>query len=327
MATLVTGGAGYIGSATVDLLRARGEAVAVIDDLAQGHRGALDGDVPLFVGRVGDRQLVMNVCRQFNVDACIHFAARTSVAESVAAPHVYFEDNTADTTHLLGALHTQGVRHVVFSSTAATYGDPHQVPIPDDHPQNPVNPYGWTKLFVEQILRSYEAAYGFRFCAFRYFNAAGATDKRGERHDPETHLIPIALDVAEGSRPHLSVFGNDYPTSDGTAVRDYVHIHDLARAHVQAIDHLRAGGASELCNLGTGAGHSVLEVVEAVRSVTGRDVPVRVAPRRHGDPPRLVAAVGRATSVLGWRPQIANLRDIIASAWSWRQAHPHGYAR
>jgi UDP-glucose 4-epimerase len=327
MSILVTGGAGYVGSVTVDLLRARGEELVVIDDLRHGHRDALDADVPLFVGRVGDGALVQRVCREFSVDACVHFAARCYVGESVTEPRRYFEDNVSDSTALLGGLLDQGVKHVVFSSTCATYGEPRQVPMAEDHAQEPVNPYGWSKLFVERILRSYDAAYGLRFCALRYFNAAGATAKRGEHHDPETHLIPIVLDVAAGKRSHVSVFGNDYPTPDGTAIRDYIHIEDLGRAHLLAIDRLRAGAASELCNLGTGQGHSVLEVINAARAVTGKPIAVEMGPRRAGDPPRLVAAAGLAERVLGWRPGRADLAGIIETAWTWRLAHPQGYAR
>jgi UDP-glucose 4-epimerase len=327
MAILVTGGAGYVGSVTVDLLRARGEQVVVVDDLRYGHRDALEADVPLFVGRVGEREVVQRACREYSVDACVHFAARCYVGESVTDPRRYYEDNVSDTTSLLGTLLDAGVRNIVFSSTCATYGVPRQVPIPDDHDQNPVNPYGWSKLFVERILRGYDAAYGLRFCALRYFNAAGATEKRGEHHDPETHLIPIVLEVASGRRPHVSVFGDDYPTPDGTAIRDYTHIEDLGRAHLRAVDHLRAGGASELCNLGTGTGHSVLEVINVVRAVTGRPITVQMSARRAGDPPCLVAAAGRAQRVLAWRPERADLAGIIESAWRWRLAHPQGYAR
>jgi UDP-glucose 4-epimerase len=327
MSILVTGGAGYVGSATVDLLRARGEHVVVVDDLVHGHREALDEDVPLFVGRVGDRSLIERVCREFSVDACVHFAARCYVGESVTEPRRYFEDNVADSTALLGALLDRGVTRVVFSSTCATYGEPRQVPMTEEHVQEPVNPYGWSKLFVERILRSYDAAYQLRFCALRYFNAAGATARRGEHHDPETHLIPIVLDVAAGRRSHVSVFGNDYPTPDGTAIRDYVHIEDLGRAHLLAIDHLRAGGMSTLCNLGTGQGHSVLEVIDAARALTGKPIAVEMGARRAGDPPRLVAAAARAARELGWRPERAELADIIESAWRWRREHPQGYAR
>jgi len=327
MAILVTGGSGYIGSVTVDLLRARGDEIVVLDDLARGHREALDSDVPLYQGSVGDRALVQRLCREHRIDACVHFAALCYVGESVQDPRRYFERNVCDSAGLVGALADAGVRTFVFSSTCATYGEPAQVPIPDDHPQAPVNPYGWSKLFLERLLASYDAAYGFRFCALRYFNAAGATEKRGEHHDPETHLIPLVLDVAAGRRPHITVFGDDYPTPDGTAIRDYIHIEDLGAAHLLALDRLRAGGESLLCNLGTGQGFSVLEVIEAARAVTGRPIAVEKGPRRPGDPPRLVANAVRAARALGWSPKHADLRTIIDTAWRWRLAHPHGYAR
>jgi UDP-glucose 4-epimerase len=327
MAILVTGGAGYIGSVTVDLLRARGEEVAVIDDLARGHRDALDPEVPLYVGRVGDRALVARACREQGIDACVHFAALWAVGESVSDPRRYFEGNVTESAALVGALLDAGVKRLVFSSTAATYGDPAEVPIPDDAPQWPTNPYGWSKLAVEQMLRSYAAAYGLGFCALRYFNAAGASERRGEHHDPETHLIPIVLEAAAGRRARVAVFGADYPTPDGTAVRDYVHVEDLAEAHLLALEHLRRGGASELCNLGTGAGHSVMEVIEAARRVSGRTIEIAFEARRAGDSARLVAGGGRARRVLGWQPRWTDLGAIIESAWRWRLAHPDGYQR
>jgi UDP-glucose 4-epimerase len=325
MAVLVTGGSGYIGSVTVDLLRARGEEVVVVDDLERGHREALDPDVPLYQGLVGDEALIGRVCREHRVDACVHFAARCYVGESVEHPRRYYERNVSDSAGLVGALMDAGVNRFVFSSTCATYGEPTQVPIPDDHPQAPVNPYGWSKFFVERMLRSYDAAYGLRFFALRYFNAAGATARRGEHHDPETHIIPLVLDVAAGTRPHVTVFGEDYPTPDGTAIRDYIHIEDLGAAHLAALDRLRAGSASDLCNLGTGTGYSVLEVIDTARTVTGKPITVQKGPRRPGDPPRLVADASRAARVLGWKPQRPALASIIESAWKWRLEHPRGY--
>jgi UDP-glucose 4-epimerase len=325
MSVLVTGGAGYIGSVTVDLLRARGERVVVLDDLRRGHREALDPDVPVLTGSVGDRVLVEHIVREHKVDACVHFAALAYVGESVENPRLYFERNAVESIQLVGALMDAGVKAFVFSSTCATYGEPNAVPIPDDHDQHPANPYGWSKLFVERVLKEYDAAYGFRFMALRYFNAAGATDERGEHHEPETHLIPLVLDAAAGKRPHITVFGNDYPTPDGTAIRDYIHVEDLGAAHLVSLDHLRKGGASDFLNLGTGTGFSVLQVIDAAKKVTGRPIEVKLGPRRAGDPARLVAKAGKAERVLGWKAKRTDLADIIASAWKWRSQHPAGY--
>jgi UDP-glucose 4-epimerase len=327
MAVLVTGGAGYIGSVTVDLLRERNEEVVVLDDLRRGHRAALDPDLPVYEGAVGDRALLRRIAGEHALDACVHFAALAYVGESVAAPARYFGGNVAEGLSLLDELLGAGIRRFVFSSSCATYGEPDVVPIPESHPQWPKNPYGWSKLFMERILDSYDAAYGLRFVSLRYFNAAGASARRGEHHDPETHLIPLVLDAAQGRRPHVSVFGTDYPTPDGTAVRDYIHVEDLARAHVLALEHLRRGGGSQFLNLGTGAGASVREVIEVARRVTGRPVAARDEPRRPGDPARLVAEPGRARSVLGWEPRITALDAIVTSAWEWKQSHPEGYGR
>lgn len=324
MSILVTGAAGYVGSVTTELLQSQGEPVVVLDDLIRGHRQALDPGVPLYVGRVGDRDLVKRICQEHKISACIHFAARAYVGESVHAPRMYFEDNVSESVSLLGALLDAGVRHLVFSSTCATYGEPRALPIAEDHPQSPTNPYGWSKLMVEKVLQAYDAAYGLRYVALRYFNAAGATAQRGEHHDPETHLIPLALEVAAGVQPHLSVFGDDYPTADGTAVRDYIHVSDLAQAHVGALAHLRNGKPSASVNLGTGTGSSVNDVISVVQSVTARRLAVQYLPRRPGDPAKLVANATLAHDVLGWRP-LLNLHDMIRSAWQWRQQHPTGY--
>jgi UDP-glucose 4-epimerase len=326
MAVLVTGGAGYIGSVTADLLRERGEEVVVLDDLARGHRSALDRDVPLYEGRIGDRDLVGRILREREIESCVHFAALAYVGESVTEPARYFRSNTAEALELIDTLLKGGVRRFVFSSTCATYGEPREVPIPETHPQWPKNPYGWSKFMVERILEDFDAAYGLRFVALRYFNAAGATEKRGEHHEPETHLIPLVLEAAAGHRPHVSVFGSDYPTPDGTAIRDYIHVGDLAEAHVLALAHLRRGGASESINLGTGHGHSVLEVVETARAVTGRDITARKEGRRAGDPARLVAVSDKARHLLGWAPCLGDLTNIIRSAWEWKRAFPTGYS-
>ena len=322
---LVTGGAGYIGSVTVELLRARGERVVVLDNLSRGHRAAVTPEVPFYRGDVGDRGLVARIVAEHGVDACLHFAAFAYVGESVAEPARYFENNVAQGIALLDALLGAGVRRLVFSSTCATYGEPQRLPIDEGHPQQPTNPYGWSKLFLERILESYDRAYGLRHVALRYFNACGATERRGERHDPETHLIPNVLAAARGELAAVPVFGDNYPTPDGTAIRDYIHVADLGAAHILALDYLRAGGGSERVNLGNGHGYSVLEVIEAARQVTGRPIAVKVAPPRPGDPSRLVADAGKARALLGWRPARPDLATIIGSDWEWRMKHPSGY--
>jgi UDP-glucose 4-epimerase len=326
MAILVTGGAGYIGSVTVERLRAKGESVVVLDDLARGHREALAPEIPFYIGKVGDRELVARITKEHQIESCIHFAALTYVGESVEKPAMYFENNVEQGVKLFGALERAGVRRVVLSSTAAVYGNPERVPILEQSPKWPANPYGWSKLFLEQLLRSYDTAYGMKFVALRYFNAAGATERQGEHHDPETHLIPNVLATAAGDKPGISVFGDKYATPDGTAIRDYVHVSDLADAHIRALDHLRRGGASDFLNLGTGQGYSVLEVIETARKVTGRTIHVRKEAPRPGDPARLVADPTRAKTVLGWAPTASDLSTIIHSAWEWRRRHPRGYA-
>jgi UDP-glucose 4-epimerase len=325
MAVLVTGGAGYIGSAFAEQLLAAGEDAVVLDDLSRGHRGALDPGAAFYEGRTGDRALVARIAREHAVDACVHFAAFAYVGESVTEPARYYDNNFTQAQVLFETLVEAGVKRVVFSSTCATYGVPQEVPIPESHPQWPINPYGWSKLFVERMLADFDRAYDLKFVALRYFNAAGATAQRGEDHAPETHLIPLALAAAAGLRPKLSVFGTDYPTPDGTAVRDYIHIEDLGDAHLLALRHLRDGGPSEYLNLGNGTGYSVLEVIETTKKVTGLEVPYDNAPRREGDPPRLVGNAQRAHEVLGWEPKRPALDEIVRSAWKWQQAHPEGY--
>jgi UDP-glucose-4-epimerase GalE len=320
MSVLVTGGAGYIGAAFVERLCGAGERAVVLDDLSRGHRVAVPPGVPLYQGRCGDGDLVARIVREEAVEACVHFAAFAYVGESVGEPKRYFDNNTAQALGLFETLLGLGVGRVVFSSTCATYGVPHEVPIPETHPQWPINPYGWSKFFVERMLEAFDHAHGLRFVGLRYFNAAGATSSHGERHDPETHLIPLVLQAAAGRRPHVSVFGTDYPTPDGTAVRDYIHVEDLADAHLAALRHLRGGGTSLFLSLGTGLGYSVREVIDAARRVTGREVPVVESPRREGDPPRLVADACRAREVLGWTPRRPELEDIIGSAWAWAQS-------
>ena len=326
MAVLVTGGAGYIGSTFVEQLLDRGQKVVVLDDLSRGHRAAVDPRAAFVEGRTGDRALVGRVVLEHAVDACAHFAAFAYVGESVTEPARYYDNNFGQAAALFEALVESGVRNVVFSSTCATYGVPREVPIPETHPQWPINPYGWSKLFVERLLSDFDRAYGLRFVALRYFNAAGATKRCGEAHAPETHIIPLVLAAAAGRRGPVTVFGEDYDTPDGTAVRDYIHVDDLGEAHLLALKHLRAGGGSQFLNLGNGTGYSVLEVIESARRVTGRDVPYETGPRREGDPPRLVGDARRAREVLGWVPRRPDLDDIVRSAWEWMEAHPNGYA-
>ena len=324
MAILVTGGAGYIGSATVELLRASGKDVVVVDNLVYGHRAAIAADVPFYRGNIGDSELVKRIIADHAVDSCIHFAAYAYVGESVTEPAKYFENNTVQTNELLNTLIGTGVKKFVFSSTCASYGDPLRIPIDETHPQKPVNPYGWTKFMTERILEAYDHAYGLKFVALRYFNAAGATEKCGEAHDPETHLIPNVLRAANGELPFVSVYGSDYDTPDGTCIRDYIHIADLADAHLRALGHL-GGGESSFINLGNGLGFSVLDVIETARRVTGRTINVNTEPRRPGDPDRLIADASRAAEILGWRPKFADIESIISSAWDWKMKNPDGY--
>jgi UDP-glucose 4-epimerase len=326
MAILVTGGAGYIGSVTVERLLAKGEQIVVLDDLVRGHRAALPVGIPLYQGKIGDRELVARIAREHALESCIHFAALIEVGESVLDPAKYFENNIGHGLALIGELVRAGVRRVVFSSTAAVYGDPEQIPISEQSRKWPKNPYGWSKLFMERLLDSYDTAYGMKFVALRYFNAAGATEHCGEDHRPESHLIPNVLAAALGQQQAIRVFGNKYPTPDGTPIRDYIHVVDLADAHICALDHLRSGGQSDFLNLGTGRGFSVLEVIECARMITGLEIPLQVEPPRAGDPVKLIADPSNAKGMLRWEPAISDLHSIIRSAWQWRLRHPNGYA-
>src|SRR5213082_4145277 len=302
---LVTGGAGYIGSVVVEQLLALGHSVVVLDDLSRGHRAAVDSRAEFLQGGIADRRVLDELLARRPCDALVHLAAYALVAESVAHPDMYFTNNVTGGQVLLDAAVGAGVRRVIFSSSCAVYGHPPVIPIAEDAPRAPVNPYGETKLAFEQLLADYAARHGVGSISLRYFNAAGATARYGEDHDPETHLIPNVLQAALGRRPAVEVYGTDYPTRDGTAVRDYVHVADIADAHVRALE-VDVTGAETL-NLGTGAGYSVLDVVEAARRVTGRAIPTMACPRRPGDPPELVAAVGRAGRLLGWQPQRSGL--------------------
>jgi len=325
MAILVTGGAGYIGSVTVELLKQSGESVVVLDNLSRGHRAAVGEDTPFVQGDIGDSELVEKIAREHDVSSCVHFAAYAYVGESVSDPAIYYKNNVVQGIGLLDGLLRANVKHLVFSSTCATYGEPVRMPMDESHPQNPVNAYGWSKFFMERILESYDSAYGLKCVALRYFNACGALLDRGEDHDPEPHLIPLIFQAARGQRSHIAVFGDDYPTPDGTAIRDYIHVADLGQAHIGALKHLKNGGQSEKVNLGNGSGYSVLEVIQAAREVTGKPIEARIEPRRAGDPSRLIAVSDKARNLLGWNPQFPELRDIIQSAWQWHESHPDGY--
>ncbi len=317
MRVLVTGGAGYIGSHAARALARHGHTVLVYDNLSTGRRILADG-FDLVVGNIGDSKTVAPALR--DIDAVLHFAAHAYVGESVQNPQKYFENNVQSGLAFLNAVVDAGVRHFVFSSTCAVYGVPTKIPITEDTARQPVNPYGVSKLFLENALEAYDNAYGLRYVNLRYFNAAGADESGeiGEMHEPETHLIPCALQTAAGIRPDLEVYGTDYPTPDGTCVRDYVHISDLAEAHVLALEYLATGGESAALNLGTGKGYSVKEVISAVEEVTSIILPKRMRPRRPGDPPVLVADASRARQVLKWSPS-RSLRDIVSSAWQWAQ--------
>lgn len=326
MKVLVTGGAGYIGSHAVRLLARAGHEVWVYDNLLHGHRQAVR-EARLIEGQLADRPRLTAALGDNKIDAVMHFAALAYVGESVAEPAKYYENNVVGSLHLLEAMRAAGVTRIVFSSTTATYGVPDRVPITEDMPQRPINPYGTTKLFVERALADYAGAYRFGYAALRYFNAAGASPAGdlGEDHDPETHLIPIVLEVALGQREHVTIFGDDYPTPDGTCIRDYIHVDDLGSAHVLALEQLVPGEGLKL-NLGTGRGASVREVIDTCRRVTGHPIPERMGARRAGDPPQLVADAASAQRVLGWKPQHPSLESIIRTAWSWHSQHPRGYA-
>lgn len=326
MSVLVTGGAGYIGSHCVASLLERGVDVVVVDDLSKGHRSALKGG-RLYVGSVADRAFLRGVFERESIEAVIHFAAYSLVGESMTVPEKYFGNNVTAGLSLIETMLEFKVPYLVFSSTAATFGEPERVPIEEDDRQVPTNPYGESKLMVEHMLKWCDAAHGLKYCALRYFNVAGARadGSIGEDHRPESHLIPLVLQVAQGKREKLSLFGTDYPTRDGTCVRDYIHVEDLIDAHVLALDYLRAGNPSAAFNLGNGQGFSNREIVEAARRVTGHPIPVSEEARRPGDPATLIASSRKAMEVLGWKPKYTCMEDIIATAWRWHSTHPEGY--
>ena len=324
MKLLVTGGAGYIGSVVAARLIADGHEVTVLDNLERGHRSAIPEGAAFVEADLRDPDATTRALAP-GFDAVLHFAALALVAESVAEPELYERTNVDGTRNLLDAMRASGVERLVFSSTCATYGEPDVIPIEEGTPERPVNPYGSTKLEVDRMIGAECAENGLGGISLRYFNVAGAHGPYGEDHEPETHLIPNVLAVALGRRPHVEVFGTDYPTQDGTAIRDYIHIEDLATAHVLALDAIEPG-RHEVLNLGSGTGFSVREVVEAARRVTGHPIPVEEAPRRSGDPPQLVAASARIRERLGWEPAKPGLDEIVADAWAWHQAHPDGYS-
>ncbi|MDD4238069.1 MAG: UDP-glucose 4-epimerase GalE [Desulfotomaculaceae bacterium] len=328
MNVMVTGGAGYIGSHTVRELENNGHQVLVLDNLSRGHQAAV-AETFLIEGDTSDRELLKQLFTDFEIDAVMHFAASSQVGESVRLPSDYYQNNLVNGLNLMNAMLESRVRHLVFSSTAAVYGEPREVPIPEAHPTNPTNPYGATKLALEGAMRWYGEAYGLRWTSLRYFNAAGADPAGdiGEDHTPETHLIPLVLKVALGELPHLEVYGNDYATPDGTCVRDYIHVNDLAQAHVLALDALADGAPPSAYNLGNGSGYSVLEVIRTAEEVVGKTLPVKFAARRPGDPAMLVAGSDKIKSELGWQPAYPGLKDIIETAWRWHLGHPRGFEK
>ena len=327
MAILVLGGAGYIGSHTVYELIQAGRDVVVADNLLTGFRAAVHPKARFYQADIRDRAAMDKLFQTEHIDGVIHFAASSQVGESMADPLKYYDNNLCGTTTLLRSMVAHGVDKIVFSSTAATFGEPEYVPIDEAHPQNPTNPYGESKLIVEKMLKWCDLAHGLKFCALRYFNVAGAwhDGSIGEDHRPESHLIPLILQVAQGKREQLSLFGTDYPTKDGTCIRDYIHVEDLIDAHFLALDYLKRTNTSAAFNLGNGQGFSNREIIEPARRVTGHPIPVREEGRRPGDPATLIASSRKAMEVLGWQPKYTNVEDIIASAWRWHSSHPDGY--
>lgn len=326
MNILVTGGAGYIGSHTVRALQKAGHTPIVLDNLSRGHVESLPAEVEFINMDIADPALV-NLLKEKQIDGVMHFAAHSQVGESMTNPMIYYENNVVGSFHLIESVRQAGVKYFVFSSTAAVYGEPEVVPIKEDARLAPTNVYGRTKLMIEQMLQDYSQIYGLRYVALRYFNAAGAdsSGEIGEDHTPETHLIPLILEAALGKRPNITIFGTDYDTADGTCVRDYIHVNDLASAHILSMEYLRDGGASNYFNLGSGNGFSVKEIVDTTKTVTGVDFPVAIGARRAGDPGTLIASSEKAQTVLGWKPVHSDVTQVIKDAWQWHQGHPNGY--
>ena len=327
MAILVCGGAGYIGSHAVHALVEKGEEVVIVDNLQTGHRGALNPAAKFYEGDIRDAAVLDKIFTENKIEAVIHFAANSLVGESMEKPLLYFNNNVYGMQVLLEAMVRHGVDKIVFSSTAATYGEPKRVPIHEDDETCPTNTYGETKLTMEKMMKWVSRANGVRYVSLRYFNAAGALPDGsiGEDHKTETHLIPLILQVPTGRRDHITVFGDDYPTSDGTCLRDYIHVVDLADAHVLALEYLRKGGASDIFNLGNEQGFSVKEMIAAAEKATGRSIKVEIGARRAGDPAQLIASSEKARTVLGWKPQFTDVEQVIGTAWKWHESHPHGY--
>ena len=327
MAILVLGGAGYIGSHTVYALCEAGREVVVVDNLETGHAEAVHHDAKFYKGDISDKPFLNDVFQKENIEAVIHFAAYSLVGESVENPLKYYENNLSKTRDMLEVMVANGVDKFVFSSTAATYGEPERVPILENDRTEPTNPYGETKLAMEKMFKWTGNATGLRYVSLRYFDACGAhvSGNIGEAHNPESHLIPLILQVPNGKREFISIFGNDYPTPDGTCIRDYIHVTDLADAHILAVDYLLKGGQSDIFNLGNGVGFSVREVIETARKVTGHPIPAKEVARRAGDPAQLIASSEKAKKVLGWNPQHDSLEEIISTAWNWHKNHPNGF--
>lgn len=327
MKILVLGGAGYIGSHTVKELIKSGSQVVIVDNLETGYKEAVYPDAQFYQGDIRDRAFMDNVFEKEKIDGVIHFAANSLVGESMSNPLKYYDNNLYGTKVLLDSMVANGVDKIVFSSTAATYGEPKQVPILETDPAEPTNPYGETKLSMEKMMKWTDLAHGVRYVALRYFNACGAdvSGEIGEAHSPETHLIPLILQVPNGQRDKISIYGDDYDTKDGTCVRDYIHVTDLAQAHILAMKYLIDGKESAIFNLGNGVGFTVKEVIEAARKVTNHPIPAEVVSRRSGDPAKLIASSEKAKKILGWNPQHADLEEIIESAWNWHRKHPNGY--
>ena len=324
---LVTGGAGYIGSHTVEALQQAGYNPIVLDNLSTGHLEAVPGDVQFVESDIHDVRFTRHILEDYKVDAVVHFAASSLVGESMTDPAKYYFNNVEGTLHLLEAMRGAGCDRIVFSSTAAVYGEPEHTPITEDMPLAPTNVYGRSKLMIERMMADYAMAYDFRYVALRYFNAAGASPTRdiGEDHNPETHLIPLILKTARGVRDKIAIYGTDYPTEDGTCIRDYVHVCDLARAHVLAVDHLLRGGSSKVYNLGSQQGMSVREMIREAKLVTGKQFKVVEEARRAGDPAVLIASSAKIKAELGWEPQFSDVANIMRSAWNWHSSHPDGY--